>query len=363
MEVIMGAGDGRPTGGPAATLWRVDDASQVGEVRRAASALAGQAGLGESERGTLAIVVTELATNLAMHAKGGRVLLRVVGDAGAGGVEALAIDDGPGIENLARAQQDGYSTAGTAGKGLGAIQRMAGEFDVYSRAGAGPGTGTALVARVWSAAAGRARGAAPSSAFPSAASVRTGVVCVPIAGETACGDAWMVIPRDGVVLVAVVDGLGHGEPAAIAADEAARVIRASRETSPLALVHAVHGPLRATRGAALAVAAIQPDRRTVAFAGIGNISAAIHTPDGTRSLASHNGTVGHAMRTVQEFTYEWPAQATLIMHSDGINTRWRLDAYPGLQHYDPSLLAAVLFRDAARGRDDATVVAVREGVP
>jgi anti-sigma regulatory factor (Ser/Thr protein kinase) len=361
MEVTPGAGDRDPTGGPAATLWRVDDASQVGEVRRAAALLASEAGLGESERGALAIVVTELATNLAAHARGGRVLLRTVGAAGAAGargVEALALDEGPGIENLARAQQDGFSTAGTAGKGLGAIQRMADEFDLYSRAGGGPGTGTALVARVWSTAAKQARAASPDAAL------RIGVVCVPVAGETACGDAWLVIPRDGALLVVVVDGLGHGPSAAAAADEAVRVIGASRDTSPSALVHAAHGPLRATRGAALAVAALRPERGTLAFAGIGNIAAAVHTPDGrAQSLASHNGTVGHAMRTVQEFTYDWPADATLVMHSDGINTRWRLDAYPGLLHYDPALLAGILFRDAARGRDDATVVAVREAAP
>jgi anti-sigma regulatory factor (Ser/Thr protein kinase) len=364
MEVSTG-GD-RPMGGPSATLWRVDDASQVGEVRRAAATLAGEAGLGEAERGTLAVVVTELATNLAAHATGGRVLLRAIGEPGAGGVEALAIDDGPGIANPERAQEDGYSTAGTAGKGLGAIARMADEFDLYSRAGVGPGIGTTLVARVWSAGARAAAARTthdPTTTTSALPALRTGVVCVPVAGETACGDAWLVIPRGDVLLVVVVDGLGHGDSAAVAADEAARAIRASRETSPSALVHAAHGPLRATRGAALAVAAIQPDRGTLAFAGIGNISAAVHTVDGARSLASHNGTVGHAMRTVQEFTYEWPARATLVMHSDGINTRWRLDGYPGLLHYDPSLLAATLYRDAARGRDDATVVAVREAAP
>jgi hypothetical protein len=110
----------------------------------------------------------------------------------------------------------------------------------------------------------------------------------------------------------------------------------------------------------MAVAAIQPGRRAVAFAGVGNVAAMVHAGATTRSLASHNGTVGHATRTIQEFSYDWPEGATLVMHSDGINTRWRFDSYPGIVRYHPAVLAGVLFRDAARGRDDATVLAVRE---
>jgi hypothetical protein len=126
------------------------------------------------------------------------------------------------------------------------------------------------------------------------------------------------------------------------------------------MVDAAHGALRATRGAAMAVAAIQPVRGTVTFAGIGNISAAIHADGTARSLASHNGTVGHIMRKVQEFAYDWSAGAALVLHSDGINTRWRADAYPGLLQQHPALLAGVLFRDAARERDDATALVVRQ---
>jgi hypothetical protein len=77
-------------------------------------------------------------------------------------------------------------------------------------------------------------------------------------------------------------------------------------------------------------------------------------------MASHNGTVGHMMRKVQEFSYDWTSDAALVMHSDGINTRWRADTYPGLLVRDPALFSGGLFRDAARGRDDACVLTVRE---
>jgi anti-sigma regulatory factor (Ser/Thr protein kinase)/serine/threonine protein phosphatase PrpC len=342
----------RPLGGPAAGVYVVEDTSQVGEVRRTAASLAGEVGLNETQRGKLALVVTEVATNLARHARRGRILLSEVGDPPSG-VEVLALDEGPGIPNVARAMEDGFSSAGTAGKGLGAVRRMADEFDLYSRPGDGAGAGTVLFARVWSSAGG-APPAGPGGRL------QAGVACVALRGERVCGDAWVVLPQRDRTLVAVVDGLGHGPEAAVAASEAVRVIRESADASPSQLLQLSHAALRPTRGAAMAVAAIQPGRRAVAFAGVGNVAAAVHVGTTARSLASHNGTVGHATRTIQEFSYDWAEGATLVMHSDGINSRWRLDAYPGIVRYHPVVLAAVLFRDAARGRDDATVLVVRD---
>ena len=354
-------------GGPAAVLWPVDEMSRVGEVRRAAESAAVAAGLGETERGALAVIVTEIATNLARHARGGRVLLATVGAPGAAGIEVLALDTGPGIANVDRALADGFSTAGTSGHGLGAIGRMAHEFDVYSQTGgaAGAPAGTVLLARVWSAAAWRARGGTPNgvpNCVPNGApnGSPVGAVCVALAGERACGDAWLVLRERDRTLVVVADGLGHGPDAAVASSEAIRVVRSMPGASPIALMHAAHAALRPTRGAALAIAALPAAPGTLHFAGIGNVSAGVYAGGATKSLASHNGTVGHVMPKVQEFEYDWPESATLVMHSDGINTRWRTDAYPGILRYDPALLSAVLFRDFARGRDDATALTLRE---
>lgn len=326
----------------------VTDVSQVGETRRAAVALAADAGLDEAARGTVALLVTELATNLARHANHGVIALRMLGEQGSGGIEALSIDKGPGIIDLARAMTDGYSSAGTAGKGLGAIQRMSSEFDVTSAP-----AGTVMLARVWSAAGDRLRRAQPRV---------EGVACTPITGERACGDAWVVIQGAERTLSVIADGLGHGPDAAKASEAAVRVARAHPQASPAELIRLAHGALRTTRGAAMAVAEIRRDERVVRFAGVGNVAGSIVSHDGTRSMASHNGTVGHSMYKVQEFTYPCTPESTVIMHSDGIMTRWRLDSYPGLSVRHPSLVAAVLYRDFLRGRDDATVLVTR-GTP
>ena len=77
-------------------------------------------------------------------------------------------------------------------------------------------------------------------------------------------------------------------------------------------------------------------------------------------MVSHNGTVGHVTRKVQEFVYPWLPGALVIMHSDGLGTQWSLERYPGLALRDPALIAGVLYRDFQRGRDDVTVLVARE---
>jgi anti-sigma regulatory factor (Ser/Thr protein kinase) len=329
-------------------LLPVDDRSQVGEVRRTAVGMARQLGLDEEDQGRVALVLTEALNNTVNHGGGGQVVLRPISNSRPG-VEALIIDKGPGIRNVELALRDGYSTAGTPGTGLGAVARVADGFDIYSVAG----QGTALLARVY------ARGgvADRSRYIPS---METGTVCLPRSGETACGDAWALKRTAERVILIVADGLGHGPDAAAASMEAIRVFRKSLSLAPADIVAEIHGALRSTRGAAVAVAALDPSRKEIRYAGVGNIAGSIVSATGTRSMVSHNGTAGHEVRKIQQFQYDWPAGALVIMQSDGLQTHWRIDRYPGLVTRDPALIAGVLYRDFTRGRDDVTVLAVRE---
>jgi serine phosphatase RsbU (regulator of sigma subunit) len=190
--------------------------------------------------------------------------------------------------------------------------------------------------------------------------METGTVCLPRSGETVCGDAWALGRIGERVILIVADGLGHGPDAAAASMEAIRVFRKSLSLAPADILAEIHPALRSTRGAAVAVAALDPDLKTIRYAGVGNIAGSIVSASETRSMVSHNGTVGHEVRKIQEFQYDWPTGALVIMQSDGLQTHWRLDRYPGLVTRDPALIAGVLYRDFTRGRDDVTVLAVRE---
>ncbi|HET9880845.1 MAG TPA: ATP-binding SpoIIE family protein phosphatase [Candidatus Binatia bacterium] len=325
--------------------FEISEPSHVAEARRFTRELAEDARFNEYQTGGVALVTTELATNLLKHASSGEIVVRPIVERGIAGVELLALDKGSGIANVAESLRDGYSTAGTAGTGLGAIARLAAEFDIQTQ----PGKGTAVMARLWGGKLGEA----------SQDHISIGAICKPMPGETRCGDGWgCELLADRCILV-LVDGLGHGTGAAAAAELAVASVRQHRAKAPAAIVQYAHDALRATRGAALAVAEVDLAQQSLRFCGIGNISATIISGDSLRHLVSYNGTAGHEARKIVEFTYPWSADALLIMHSDGLMTRWNLQAYPGLLQRHPSLIAGVLYRDFVRGRDDVTVLTAK----
>jgi hypothetical protein len=293
----------------------------------------------------LALIVTEAATNILKHAERGVIHIGPAQSSAGIGVDVLALDEGPGILDLSASLVDGVSTAGTAGTGLGAMRRQADEFDVFSE----PGKGSVFFMRLW-------RDLPP----PDPCGVDVAAMVTPLAGEDACGDGWAVYCGHGGAILMASDGLGHGPHAARASSLAVGVLSKPAATLSAAsdVVQAAHEALRGTRGAALAVARIDYDTSELRFAGIGNIAGYVFD-DTRRALVSHNGIVGHNMRKVQEFSVPFPMGATCILHSDGIQTQWDLDKYPGLLGHSPALIAAVLMRDFIRRRDDAMVLVVR----
>jgi anti-sigma regulatory factor (Ser/Thr protein kinase) len=317
------------------------EASAVGEARRRAVVLAQRAGLDETASGRVALIATEAASNAVKHGGGGECLLRAT--AAPAQVEIVVIDRGPGIASYSRAARDGYSSAGTAGTGLGAIARLATTHDLYSR----PGQGTVLYAVV-------------AAAPPPADRPLLGTVAVPYPGEPLSGDAWAAEHENGRSTVLVVDGLGHGQQAHAAARTAIAAFAVRRREAPVTVLEDLHMALKPTRGAAVAVTEIDRRRGLLRFAGLGNVAATVVSAGRTRSLVSMHGTAGHDVRRFQEFTAPWQPDDLLVLHSDGIGTRWTLDAYPGVLQRHPMLIAAVLYRDFRRGRDDATVLAMRD---
>lgn len=319
----------------------VTESSAVGEVRRAAVNCADRVGLGGGDSDRVSLVVTEIATNLVKHAAGGLVIVGA-GDNDSGVLEVLALDSGPGILDIPHALRDGHSTSGTSGTGLGAVVRHADFFQVYSRAK----RGTAIVARF----------AAKSRKTLQAASL--GAVSVPIHGEQVNGDGWTSKSLNGTRDILVVDGLGHGQEAHEAAVAACDAFMKT-SGDPSRAMMTVHDALRGTRGAAVAIAQLPETGGSLRFCGVGNISATIVDPAARRGAVSLHGIVGHQMREAREYTYPWSRESTLIMHSDGLTTRWDLDTYPALLRQDAVLIAGILWKDHRRHNDDSTVVVAR----
>ena len=312
----------------------IEDDSQIGEARRDAQRLAMAYGLDATLTGRVAIAATELATNLIRHGGGGVLLLQPL-KAGAGeAIELLAIDRGRGMSDVDRCLNDGYSTGGTAGTGLGAVKRLSCEFDIHSV----PGEGTVVMSRV---------SAQPASRF--------GAISIPVQGETECGDGWALAEQADSISLMVVDGLGHGAFAAIAAESAQQSFAAAPSETPRTVLERAHRALTSTRGAAAAVARLT-GANSLSYAGVGNITGYMIGNDKSQGLVSHNGTLGLTMPRLQQFEYERTAASLVVMHSDGLSARWDLRKNAQLRTRHPAVIAGVLYRDHARPRDDATVV-------
>lgn len=322
----------------------IAEPSQSAAARRAAVRFALDSGFDDTGAGRIALVATEMATNLLKHAGGGAIVIQHIADGDGDGLELLSLDKGPGIADVPRALEDGFSTSGGPGTGLGAMRRQADRFAIYAR----PGRGTALMARFVRAQSPGERGG-----------VTLGAVVEAHPGETEVGDDWAFgAAPDGPSLL-MADGSGHGPLAAKAAQTAVSAFRAHLSRDPAALVEAIHQALRPTRGAAIALARIDRREKLVRFVGIGNITGATLDDGSVRRMVSHNGTAGHVAGRIREFTYPYTEAATVILHSDGLSAKWDVAAYPGLAACHPGLIAGVLFRDFRRGRDDASIVVMR----
>ena len=320
------------TGHTAQVRYLIDDESKVGEARRAAQAMA-NLDFDTQTAGRASIVATELAHNLLNHAGGGELLMQTFRYDGMATFELLAIDRGPGMADVTRCMSDGYSTTGTPGTGLGAVRRLASEFDLYSE----PGDGTVVMARI---------GASPNT--------RYGAVCVTMPGEVECGDAWQVASNGHEIALIVADGLGHGSFAAQAARAAVDAFTQSPFLPPHETLTLAGTAMASTRGGAVACARL--NGAALSYSGMGNISGALVTREKSQGLLSHSGTLGMAGRRPQQFEYVRPPGSLVVMHSDGISARWNLAERPALFSHHPAIAAAVLYRDHGRQRDDATIV-------
>lgn len=313
----------------------IQDPSQIGVARRIAAEFAQAARMDEQRISALNVVIVELANNLLQHAGGGNLYIRYIAPIGA--LDIAAVDHGRGMANVDRCLTDGFSSASTPGLGLGAVRRFATRFGAYSLLN----RSTVVAARM-----------SESRPVP-----EMSVVCVAINGEALSGDAWTV-SDDGTMFL-VVDGLGHGVFAADAAKVAIEVFSRHQSLAPPVLLERMHAAMRSTRGAAAAIAKVDPARRRIQFGGIGNISCTLLNEGRTQNLVSHNGTLGHQMRKVQQFDYDYTSGDLLIMQSDGLSTQSKKGLPASLLSQSPIVIAPLIFAEQLRGRDDATLLVNR----
>ncbi len=342
----------------------IKDEAQVGAARRAVRRFAAPLGFSEDELAELDIVVQEIGTNAARYATTGGCLHWTTPLVDVPGLELFYCDKGPGIYDLDRVVRDGVSTGGSLGGGMGAISRLLDEFEAYSTVRGATQRlvkrrtthGTALFGRKWVAAA-RARNS--SWEDDTALSRNTGAWSRPRPGEDVNGDAYCLLHHEDSMLLAVVDGLGHGRGAHEASEVALDSLGQWRGEPLDEILHAAHDALRATRGAVMAAIVLDKKREAFYYAGVGNVETRVFGSAEPVRPIPNNGTLGARMSNVRVWPHRWTQGTTIIMASDGLSATWDIGAYPGLLTKSPQLIAGVLLRDFKRDSDDATVLVVR----
>lgn len=328
----------------------IKEISQVSVARQRGVRLARQLGFDEETLGKVALVVSEAASNVLAHGDGnGEILMSASEHRGDGSLHIMVTDQGPGIIKLGQALAGGLSTNSGLGEGLGAIRRLSDQFEIY----APPGGGTTIYCSL------RRTPKAQAEARRSE-QVEVGAVMRPKRGERQCGDTWAYRPfgpDSGIAMV--VDGVGHGSAASEAAERALKTLADFRKPDVVALMREIHDRLSGTRGAAAVAVHVDPTASTLSACGIGNVAATLNIAGDRRGIVSLNGTLGHGEVGLTEFNYPWPEGALLVLNSDGVSSRWDLRDYPGLRLRHPALIAAILYRDHAYDRDDATVFVLR----
>jgi Stage II sporulation protein E (SpoIIE) len=322
-------------GHPAAVAWPdlgvpVECDEDIGRVQRLASSAAVRQGFSTAGAQLVERLATDMATHLVRHQEAGRMLVRFAD-----------WDERHGVELLLSTANSGTPFEVDLRDGV----LVSDLFEVYTV----PGKGTVMMAQLW-------RG--PQTG-PSDRRFSVGSMSDPIEGEVVSGDAWAVEQRGARLVVLVADGLGHGVEAAAASAAAVTAFRAHHLEPVERIAACLHTDLRRTRGAAIALAEIDRDAAELRFCGIGNISARLLTTDGVNELVSHYGIAGYQTQHIRTFTMPWSDDAMLVMHSDGLSSRWDADAYPDLRLQHPQLAASTVMRDATRANDDALITAVR----
>jgi anti-sigma regulatory factor (Ser/Thr protein kinase) len=331
---------------PSPQTVEVQHENGVGEARRAARTTATALGFAPQACEEIALAMTELATNLLKHARGGTLTLTPLTEGGQVGLEIQSHDNGPGILDVEQAIGDRFSTSGTHGTGLGAVNRLMDELDIASQRG----TGTRIVCRKW------LREHRPSVR---SCPLSFGVATRPRPSEQVNGDAFVVIQWAESALVGIIDGLGHGQSAHRAAQTARQYVESHFDMPLDQIFRGTDRACRASRGVVMALARFDWSKDRLTFASVGNISVRIFPQSKPFQFTIRRGVIGLNAPGPIVSEHPWPLDHVLVLHSDGISTRWDWKDFDSWADQPATTMAQELLKAQAKVEDDATVIVVR----
>ena len=327
----------------------VSHESDTGASRRAARRMADTAGFDSIAAEEVVLSASELASNLVKHAGGGTLTFSIVSSSERTGVMIESNDSGPGIRDVNQVLQDGFSSAGSLGNGLGAVNRLMDELDIKS----GRETGTHIVCKKW------VRAHAPYSGL---CPYDIGSISRPRFLEAENGDAFIVKHGGNATLVGVIDGLGHGSKAHEASEAARDYVERHFDLPLDKIFQGTDRACRGTRGVVMALARFDWNADRIVTASVGNIDAKIYPVSRANCFEIRRGILGlNAPRPLVKES-AWDADHILALYSDGLKQHWSWQDYPELPKKSAAEMAQALLRALGRDDDDTTVVVVRSAL-
>jgi anti-sigma regulatory factor (Ser/Thr protein kinase) len=322
--------------------------SDIAAARLAVKEMTAALRFDEQTSEEVVLVASELASNLIKHATHGKLELIPVTTDGRFGIRIESLDNGPGIADSEQAIIDGYSTTGSLGYGLGAVNRLMDELDINLRQE--PEGGTRIVCTRWLV-------VRETCVMPCPLSF--GSVTRPHPAMKANGDAFVIKQWGTHALVGVIDAVGHGELAYQVAQTTRQYLENHFDQSMLHLFRGVTRACRGTRGVVMALARFDWAQSKLTFAAIGNIEARVFGSMDPMSFITRRGIIGVNAPNPVVLEHTWEPRYIMVLHSDGLRTRWRWEDFPNFAEAPAQRIAHRLVTTLARADDDATAVVVK----
>jgi anti-sigma regulatory factor (Ser/Thr protein kinase) len=326
------------------------DAASITLLQREVREAAARLGMSDVVGGSLVNIASELGHNQLAHARVGRIALRAIERAGVPGLELIAADRGRGITDPGAALRgaprpidDMTIPKKSLGVGLSAVRELADELDIDVRLQ----EGSCVWARKFAAPVPRRR--------------EVGIYGVPYPGEDVSGDQALFVRDVDSLLLCVLDGLGHGEPARAAADEAAATLRAEAHASLSSMVESCHTRLHKTRGAVATLVRLLKPEELVEAAGVGNVMLHMVGPNRSERFQGASWVLGSPgpRRKPSLAHLSLAERDAIVLFSDGLSGRFNLSQELDLLREHPVVIAQQVLQRFSRGNDDALVLVAR----
>ena len=325
--------------------YKIDDRSLIAFIKREIHNLALHIGFTPHRAAETDIIVAELTSNLIKYANGGELLYRANVEEEHNVIEIYSLDKGAGFENLSKIMNDGYSSSNTLGHGLGSIKRLSNDFQIYSMKNWGCVQYIKICEK------------ADSILPPLQSGLNYAAIALNYPNEKFCGDGYHIKNSRRGFQIFLGDGLGHGENAYEAVQLAIKAFKQSLETEPAEILRDIHAKVKKSRGLVATIASVDYASETWNICGIGNISTRIYDGLDNKTYTPYNGIIGHNIpRTLNSTAVPYKKHQIIVMHSDGLRTRWNLNDMTSILKQHSGIIASAVLKENIRGTDDSSIL-------